>query len=81
MSLAGQGDYAHAAENLIMATKANASDGRALKLLEQLLVENPEVKAEMPDIEERIQACRRAVKAVVEIRQQLQKSNSPADRN
>ena len=80
VSLAGQGDFANAAENLIRATKANASDGRALKLLEQLLVEHPEVKAEMPDIEERIQACRAAVKAVVEIRQQIQKADSPEDR-
>ena len=79
VSLAGQGDYANAAEKLIRATKANASDGRALKLLEQLLVEHPEVRAEMPDIEERIQACRAAVKAVVEIRQQIQKANSPED--
>ncbi len=68
VSLAGQGDFANAAENLIRATKANASDGRALKLLEQLLVEHPEVKADIPDIEERIQVCRAAVKAVVEIR-------------
>ena len=80
VSLAGQGDYANAAENFIRATKANASDGRALKLLEQVLVEHPEVRAEMPDIEERIQACRAAVKAVVEIRQQIQKANSPEDR-
>ena len=80
VSLAGQGDFANAAENLIRATKANASDGRALKLLEQLLVEHPEIKAEMPDIEERIHACRAAVKAVVEIRQQIQKANSPEDR-
>jgi len=80
VSLASQGDYAHAAENLIIATKANAADGRALKLLEQLLVEHPEVRAEMPDIEQRIQACRAAVKAVVEIRQQIQKANSPEDR-
>jgi len=80
VSLAGQGDFANAAENLIRATKANASDGRALKLLEQLLVEHPEVRAEMPDIEERIQACRAAVTAVVEIRQQIQRANSPEDR-
>ena len=80
VSLAGQGDFANAAENLIRATKANASDGRALKLLEQLLVEHPEVKAEMPDIEERIQACRAAVKAVVEIRQQIHTADSPEAR-
>lgn len=80
VSLAGQGDFANAADSFIKATKANASDGRALKLLEQLLIEHPEVRAEMPDIEERIQECRAAVKAVVAIRQQIQKANSPEDR-
>ncbi len=80
MSLAGQGDYAHAAENLILATMANAADGRALKLLEQLLIEHREVKAEMPDIEERIEACRAAVNAVAEIRQQTQNANIAEDR-
>ena len=80
VSLAGQGDFANAAENLIRATKANASDGRALKLLEQLLVEHPEVKAEIPDIEERIQVCRAAVKAVVEIRQQIKRAESSENR-
>jgi tetratricopeptide (TPR) repeat protein len=78
VSLAGQGDYANAADSFISATKANAADGRALRLLEQLFVEHHEVKAEMPDIEERIQACRAAVKAVVEIRQQ--RANGPEDR-
>jgi tetratricopeptide (TPR) repeat protein len=80
VSLAGQGDYANAAENLIRATKANASDGRALKLLEQLFAEHPEIKAEMPEIEERIQACRTAVKAVDEFRQQITRADSPEDR-
>ena len=77
VSLAGQGDYANAANNFISATKANATDGRSLTLLEQLLVEHPEIKAEMPEIEERLQACRAAVKAVVEIRQQTQRARSP----
>jgi hypothetical protein len=48
--------------------------------LEQLLVEHPEVKAEMPDIEERIQACRMAVKAADEFRQQIKRANSPENR-
>ena len=80
VSLAGQGDYANAADNFISATKANAADGRALKLLEQLFVEHPDIKAEMPEIEERIQACRAAVKAVGEFQQQIRRANGPEDR-
>jgi tetratricopeptide (TPR) repeat protein len=80
VSLAGQGDYARAAGSFIAATKANAADGRALKLLERLLAEHPEVETKMPDIEEQIQGCRRAVTAVAEIRRQTQRENSTENR-
>ena len=80
VSLAGQGDYANAADSFTSATKANASDGRAMKLLEQVFAEHPEIKAVMPEIEERIQACRAAVKAVGEFQQQIRRANGPEDR-
>ena len=69
ISLAGQGDYPQAARNYIKATRANAADSRALDLLEQLYFEHPEMKIEIPDIEEEIQKCRQAVMAVLEYRQ------------
>ena len=59
VSLAGQGDYANAADSFISATKANAADGRALKLLEQVFAEHPEIKAEMPEIEGQIRPAER----------------------
>ena len=46
-----------------------------MKLLEQVFAEHPEIKAEMPEIEERIQACRAAVKAVGEFQQQIRRAN------
>ena len=66
VSLAGLGQYAEAARNFIKALRANVADPRALKLLEQLFGEHPEIAGEIPDIEAQIQRCQEAVKAIVE---------------
>jgi len=66
VSLAGQGQYAQGARNYIKALRENAADPRALKLLEQLFAEHPEIESEIPDIEAQIQRCQEAVKAVAE---------------
>jgi len=67
VALAGQGQYAEAARNFIKATRAEARDARALKHLEQLLIEHPEIAIEIPDIEVQIQKCREAVQFVLEL--------------
>jgi tetratricopeptide (TPR) repeat protein len=68
VSLAGQGQCAEAARNYIKALRANAADPRALKLLEQLFTEHPEIAGEIPDIDAQIQKCQEAVLAVAEYR-------------
>ena len=68
VSLAGQGQCAEAARNYIKAIRANAADPRALKLLEQLFAEHPEIAGEVPDIDAQIQKCQEAVWAVAEYR-------------
>ena len=74
VSLAGLGHYAEAARNFIKALRANAADPRALKLLEQLFAEHPEIVTEIPDIEAQIQRCQEAVKAVAEYRKKRDNS-------
>jgi tetratricopeptide (TPR) repeat protein len=71
ISLASQGHFAEAARNFIKALRANVADPRALKLLEELFTEHPEIKGEIPDIETQIQTCQEAVKAVEEVRNKL----------
>ena len=67
---AGLGQYAEAAQLFIQATRAQAADGRALGLLEQLYAEQPQIALEIPDIERQIQQCREAVQAVEQLRGQ-----------
>jgi tetratricopeptide (TPR) repeat protein len=71
ISLAGQGQFVEAARNYIMGVRANAADGRALRLLEELFAEHPELAAEIPDIAEQIQECRKAVDAVAELQRKM----------
>ena len=59
------------ARNFIKVLRANAGDPRALKLLEQLFGEHPEITGEIPDIEAQIQKCQEAVKAVAEVRNKM----------
>jgi len=71
ISLVNQGRHAEAARNFIAALRANAADPHALKLLEQLFVDFPEIADEIPDIEALIQRCQEAVKAVAEVRNKI----------
>jgi tetratricopeptide (TPR) repeat protein len=71
VSLASQGQCAEAARNYIKALRANAGDPRALKLLEGLFEEHPEIVGEIPDIEAQIQRCQEAVRAVAEVRNKM----------
>ena len=71
ISLAGQGQYADASLQFIKAVKANPVDQRALKLLEQLYEEHPEISGEIPDIDAQIQKCQEAVKAAADFRKRM----------
>jgi tetratricopeptide (TPR) repeat protein len=54
----GQGRYAEAADCFVMATRVDASDGRSLKLLEELLEQHPELGFEFGS---QLDHCRQAV--------------------
>jgi len=73
ISLAGQGQYAEAARNYVLATRVQAADGRALKLLEQLFQDHSEINREFPDILDQVEQCRQAVRMVAEFREKLEK--------
>jgi tetratricopeptide (TPR) repeat protein len=62
LSLQGQEEHAQAAECFVLATQADASDNRSLKHLEGLVTENPEVLIALPDLQEKLEACRQAVR-------------------
>jgi tetratricopeptide (TPR) repeat protein len=63
LSLQGQGRYAEAAQAFVAATQANASDPRALGLLEALLVEHSELEFDFADV---LEKCRKAVSFAAE---------------
>lgn len=65
----GMGNYADAAQCFVSATQANAADPRASKLLEELLVEHPELKFEFADEAE---FCRKAVEVAAQHCSRLQ---------
>jgi tetratricopeptide (TPR) repeat protein len=69
IALKGMGNYADAAQCFVSATQANAADPRASKLLEELLVEHPELEFEFADEAE---LCRKAVEVAAQHRIQLQ---------
>ena len=61
ISLEGQGEYTRAAELYIKAVEINAADPRAYYLLEDLVRQHQEIETCMPDIQTKIEKCRRAV--------------------
>jgi tetratricopeptide (TPR) repeat protein len=65
----GMGNCAEAAQCFVSATQANASDSRALKLLEELLIEHPELEFEFGDDAE---FCRKAVAVAEQHRVRVQ---------
>ena len=65
----GLGNYADAAQCFVSATQANASDPRASQLLEELLIEHPELEFEFADEAE---FCRKAVEVAAQHRIRLQ---------
>jgi tetratricopeptide (TPR) repeat protein len=62
LALDGQGQHAEAAEHFVLATQANAADGRSLQHLESLVAEHPQVLLACPDLPKKLEACRLAVR-------------------
>ena len=60
----GLGDNQAAVESFIRATRANASDPRALGHLEKLISQHPELLIQMPDLLLELEKCRKAVNTI-----------------
>lgn len=71
VSLEGQGRCVPAVRAYILAVRQNASDPRALKHLEDLLLRNPGLLDSEAGLSEEVENCRRAVRAV-ELRNRAQ---------
>lgn len=65
VSLQGLGRYTEAARAWLKATHVDVGDRRSLDLLEKLLeTQRGKVLAEIPDLDEQLEACRRAARTV-----------------
>jgi tetratricopeptide (TPR) repeat protein len=60
------GDLEKAAELFITATQVNATDGRSLEHLLSLVEAHPELLVDIPDLEDRLEACQRAVEVAAQ---------------
>jgi tetratricopeptide (TPR) repeat protein len=63
----GQGRYGEAIHCFIAAVKAEATDPRALRHLEDLIERHPGVRTEMPDLDHQLEMCRAAVTAARQV--------------
>lgn len=63
LALQGRGRYADAARAFITGTLKVPHDARALVFLEEMLAEHPEVRAELPTIDDDLAQCHAAVRA------------------
>ena len=61
VALEGQGRFGEAALYYHVAVRANAADPRALRHLERVVSEHPEISGEIPDIFERLRSSQEAV--------------------
>ena len=78
VSLKGQAKFAEAARCFVTAIQRYASDGRALRHLEQLVEEHPEVHYEWPDLAGELERCREAFRIATLIGNRIE---SPLRRN
>ena len=68
ISLAGQGQYQEAARCFVAATQANAADGRAFRLLQELLKQHPELEFEFQGA---LECCQKAVEVAARKAEEL----------
>ena len=62
LAFEAKGNFEEAAELFVAATRADASDPRSLAHLENLISSHPELEIDLPDLPDRLEACREAVK-------------------
>jgi tetratricopeptide (TPR) repeat protein len=62
LAFEAKGNFVEAAELFVAATRAGASDPRSLAHLENLISSHPELEIDLPDLPDRLKACREAVK-------------------
>jgi Flp pilus assembly protein TadD len=62
LAMEAMGQFEDAAELFVAATQVDASDARSLAHLETLVSAHPELKVELADLPDRLEACREAVK-------------------
>lgn len=62
----GKGDYPTAAKCFVAAVKINAADPHSLVYLEKLIEQHNELLTQMPELSEKLEECRDAVKAASE---------------
>ncbi|HMG21000.1 MAG TPA: hypothetical protein VK607_06770, partial [Kofleriaceae bacterium] len=75
LSLQGQGRLAAAAGSFVDAVKANASDPRALKHLEDLVAAHrAELAAEIQDLDELLDQSRLAVRTAARVNEELRRA-------
>ena len=61
LALLGQMEHGKAAECFVRATQVNASDARSLAHLERMVDAHPQLFSEVPDLQHKLDACRKAV--------------------
>jgi len=69
LSLQGQARYPDAARSFILAVRANAADPRALRHLEALLEQHPDILSEVPEISDLLTKSRDAVQLAASVTQ------------
>lgn len=62
LAFVAKGRFAEAAELFVTATQVEASDSRSLAHLESLILAHPGLEVEVPDLRDRLEGCREAVK-------------------
>jgi len=65
IALAGQSDHSSAVRFLVEAIRLNPLDPRALLHLEQITSGHPELAEEIPNVDELVEECRRAVRGKI----------------
>ena len=83
----GLGDRAGAASRFVEATRADASDERSVRHLEDLVKAHPEILTEVPGVANDLESCREAVEVAKSLQPdfaanwlELRRKQKPADK-
>jgi tetratricopeptide (TPR) repeat protein len=72
LALQALGELQEAAMLFVAATQVNASDGRSLRHLEELVESHPELLVDVPELGEQLEACRKAVQTAHSLQPDVQ---------